>query len=139
MRGVERHRDHICSRGHGAKERWARRVGARRGTLIKPSTTSGGGRHLLEVARRDASQASTWPSWISNQLTIRHTRFYFLRVLVLRFVRFVRFVWVYLLLRRPPIAGVPPLACFSIASFSNSFISSLVATFNKSLDTVAPL
>jgi hypothetical protein len=35
------------------------------------------GRHLLEVARRDDSQASSWPSWITNQLTIRHTSFYF--------------------------------------------------------------
>jgi hypothetical protein len=43
----------------------------------KPSTTSGGGRHLLEVARRDECQASSWPSWITNQLTIRHTSFYF--------------------------------------------------------------
>ena len=53
LRGRSQSWNHICSRGHGAKERWARRVGARRDTLIKPSTTSGGGRHLLEVARRD--------------------------------------------------------------------------------------
>jgi hypothetical protein len=35
-----------------AKERCARRVGARRGTLIK-AIAARDGRHLLEVARRD--------------------------------------------------------------------------------------
>ena len=37
--------------------------------------SSAGGRHLLEkVTRRDDCQASSWPSWITNQLTKRTRR-----------------------------------------------------------------